>query len=91
MGAGIFLIAIMGCGEDDAPCRQVRRLEARYESRAACIAATEAAVTRNSDVDFPVVVAQCVSVDAAQDGPKSSDVRRPGPVRAAVRVSPVRS
>jgi hypothetical protein len=91
MGPGIFLIAIMGCGEGDAPCRQVRTLEARYESQAACTAATEAAVTRNSDVDFPVVVAQCVASGAKPNAPKASDVTRPGPARAEVRVSPIRS
>jgi hypothetical protein len=86
-----FLIAIMGCGEADAPCQQVRTLEARYESQAACAAATEAAVTRNSDVDYPVVVAECVASGAKPTAPKASDVQRPGPGRADVRVSPIRS
>ena len=91
MGPGIFLIAIMGCGEGDAPCQQVRMLEARYESQAACTAATEAAVTRNSDVDYPVVVAQCVAAGASSGAPKAGEIERPGPGRADVRVSPVRS
>lgn len=91
MGPGIFLIAIMGCGEGDAPCQQVRTLEARYESQAACTAATGAAATRNSDVDFPVVVAQCVAAGAPPSPPKAGDVQRPGPARADVRISPVRS
>ncbi|MEA3065655.1 MAG: hypothetical protein QOJ27_2107 [Sphingomonadales bacterium] len=91
MGPGIFLIAIMGCGEADAPCQSVRTLEARYESHAACTAATEAAVIQNSDVDFPVVVAQCIAAGAKPAAPKASDVQRPGPGRADVRVSPVRS
>jgi ABC-type hemin transport system ATPase subunit len=91
MGPGIFFIAIMGCGEAEAPCRQVRMLEARYESQAACTAATEAAVTQNSDVDYPVVVAECVASGAKPSAPKASDVQRPGPGRADVRVSPIRS
>ena len=91
MGPGIFLIAIMGCGEGDGPCEPVRTLDVRYESRADCIAATEAAVTRNSDVDFPVVVAQCVASGAKPDAPKANDVKRPGSGRADVRVSPIRS
>jgi hypothetical protein len=90
MGPGIFLIAIMGCGEGDAPCQQVRMLEARYESQAACTAATEAAVTRNSDVDYPVIVAQCVAA-GAKTGVDAKDVLRPGPGRADLRVSPLRS
>ncbi|HYD37981.1 MAG TPA: hypothetical protein VEA60_10230 [Allosphingosinicella sp.] len=91
MGPGIFVIAIMGCGEADAPCEPVRTLEVRYESRAACIAATKTAVTRNSDIDFPVVVAQCVASRGKPEAPRASDVRRPGPGRADVRVSPIRS
>jgi hypothetical protein len=91
MGPGIFLIAIMGCGEAEAPCQQVRTLEARYESQAACTAATEAAVLQNSDLDFPVVVAQCIAPGAKPNVPEASDVQRPGPGRADVRVSPIRS
>ena len=91
MGPGIFIIAILGCGEGDAPCQTVKTLEARYESRAACSAATEAAVTRSGDVDYPVVVAQCVAAGAAPDAPKADQVRRPGPGKADLRVSPVRS
>ena len=86
-----FLIAIMGCGEGDAPCRQVRMLEARYESQAACTAATETAVTQNVDVDFPVVVAQCVAAGASPNPPKAGEVQRPGPGRADLKVSPIRS
>ena len=67
MTPAIFLMAIMGCGEAEAPCQQVRVLETRYETQAACTAATEAAVTRFVDLDFPVVVAQCV---AAGSSPK---------------------
>lgn len=81
----------MGCGEGDAPCRQVRTLEARYESQAACTAATEAAASRNSDVDYPVVVAQCVAAGDRPDALKAGDVARPGPGRAELKVSPLRS
>ena len=86
-----FLIAIMGCGEAEAPCRQVRTLEARYESQAACTAATEAAVAQNVDVDFPVVVAQCMAAGAKRSAPKADDIQRPGPGRADLKVSPIRS
>jgi hypothetical protein len=90
MGPGIFLIAIMGCGEAEAPCQQVRTLEARYESQAACTAATEAAVMQNGDADYPVIVAQCVAAGRkAVVG--AGDVKRPGPGRADVRISPIRS
>jgi hypothetical protein len=91
MGPGIFLIAIMGCGEGDAPCQQVRMLQAQYESQAACTAATEAAVSQNSDVDYPVVVAQCVAAKGPQPALKPGDVLRPGPGQAESRTSPIRS
>ena len=91
MGPGIFLIAILGCGEGEAPCEQVRTLEARYESQAACTAATEAAVTRNVDIDFPVVAAECVATGAKPNPPSANEVERPGPGRADLKVSPIRS
>jgi len=61
MGPGIFLIAIMGCGEGDAPCQQVRLLNTQYQSRAECMAASEGALVANSNVEYPSVVAQCVT------------------------------
>jgi hypothetical protein len=91
MGPGIFLIAIMGCGEGDAPCRQVRMLEVRYESQAACTAATEAALTQNTDVDYPVVAAECITAGAKANPPKANQVQRPGPGSADLKVSPLRS
>ncbi len=91
MGPGIFLIAIMGCGEAEAPCQQVRTLEVRYESQAACTAATEAALTENTDIDFPVVAAECVAAGAKVNPPKANQVQIPGPGRADLKVSPLRS
>ena len=80
MGPGIFLIAIFGCGEGQATCQPVRTLETRYESRAACMAATEDALTRSTDVDFPTVVAQCVAPQQAASFRLGADeVNRPGP------------
>ena len=90
MGPATFLIAILGCGEAEAPCEAVRTLETRYESQAACNAATEAAIMRNSDVDFPVIVAQCVAA-GSKAAIKASDVQKPGPGSAEVAVSPLRS
>ncbi len=86
-----FIIAIMGCGEAEAPCQQVRTLEARYESQAACTAATEAALIKNTDIDFPVVAAECVAAGSAPNPPRANEVRRPGPGSADLKVSPIRS
>lgn len=59
MSAAIFLMSLLGCGEGEAPCRQIRTLEARYETEAACTAATEAVLLLNTDADYPIIVAQC--------------------------------
>jgi hypothetical protein len=88
MGPGLFLIAIMGCGDGDAPCQTVRTLETRYESQAACTAATDDAVAKANDADFPVIVAQCVAT-GAKPQLRSGEVKRPGPERAEVKVSPI--
>jgi hypothetical protein len=66
----------MGCGEGDSACQQVRLLDTRYESQAACSAATEAALARFIDVDFPVVVAQCVA-GGSTAALNASDVKLP--------------
>jgi hypothetical protein len=87
----MFFIAIMGCGEAEAPCQQVRTLEGRYESQAACTAATEAALIQNTDIDFPVVAAECVAAGSKSNPPKANDVRRPGPGSADLKISPLRS
>ena len=91
MGPSIFIIAIMGCGEAEAPCQQVRTLEARYESQAACTAATEAALLQNTDVDYPVVAAECIAAGARPNPPSANEVQIPGPGRADLRISPIRS
>jgi hypothetical protein len=55
----IYVMAILGCGESDAPCREVTVAEARYRSETECVAATEAELLARDDLLFPSVVAQC--------------------------------
>ena len=74
-----FLMAILGCGEDEGACQQVRVIETRYESQAACLAESEAILARNLDIDYPVVVAQCEAADAGRPPVNAEDVRRPEP------------
>jgi acyl-CoA synthetase (AMP-forming)/AMP-acid ligase II len=59
MGPAFYVMAILGCGEADAPCEPVNTLATRYESAEACEAATADALQRSSDALFPVVIAQC--------------------------------
>jgi hypothetical protein len=87
MGPGYFLIAILGCGEADAPCQQVRMLTPHYESQSACVAATENALISNSDVDFPVVTAQCVAGGAKPASLNADEVLRPAPSRPALQTA----
>ena len=90
MGPGTFLIAILGCGEAEAPCQQVRMLNTPYRSEAACSAATDTAIMSNSDVDFPVIVARCVAAAGARPAVlKASEVQLPAGGEARVKVSPL--
>jgi hypothetical protein len=77
MGPAAFVIAILGCGEGEAPCQQVRIAEARYESQAACTAATEAQLMRQTDLAFPVVVAECRPAGAPASRVMPADVALP--------------
>ena len=55
----IYVLAIMGCGDDSLACQQARVEPVRYTSYAACQEAMPAALGRNTDVDYPVIAAAC--------------------------------
>ncbi|ATY33313.1 hypothetical protein [Sphingomonas psychrotolerans] len=55
----LYVLAIMGCGDDSMQCQQARVEPARYTSIQACQQAMPAALRRNIDVDFPVISATC--------------------------------
>ena len=57
-----FVMAIMGCGDDNAACAQARVEPVHYASVQQCQAAMPAALIRNSDIDYPVVSAACRSI-----------------------------
>lgn len=59
MGPVSYLIAIMGCADGGAACQQVAVAPARYESAAACQAATGEVLAGSTDFDFPTLVARC--------------------------------
>ena len=81
MGPVLFVMAIMGCGEGDAACTEVRLANARYPTEAACMAATEAELSRVDDLLYPSVVAQCRPANQAARPLPASEVRLPGPDR----------
>lgn len=59
MGPVGYFIAILGCADGAASCQTVATLAPRYESAAQCAAARDEALDRNSELDFPTLVAQC--------------------------------
>ncbi len=59
MGAGLFLIAILGCADGSAACTPVATIPTRYESRAACAAATNDVLLSSTEFDYPTIVAEC--------------------------------
>jgi hypothetical protein len=66
MGAGYFVIAILGCADGGAQCTPVATLQTRYASEEQCAAATGPALEANSNFDFPTLLARCKSgVDRA--------------------------
>jgi hypothetical protein len=81
MASIFYAIAILGCGEGSEACQPVAVAEARYESRAACLAATEAELARYSDLQFPIVVAECRQSGAAAAELRPADILLPEPDR----------
>lgn len=59
MDAAYFVIAILGCADGGAVCTPVATLQTHYATEALCSAATAAALEKNSDFDFPTLLAKC--------------------------------
>ena len=80
MGPGYFVIAILGCADGSASCTPVATMPTRYESRAACQAATATALQGSGEFDFPTLLAQCRSAKqpSADSSPRTlpKDARR---------------
>jgi hypothetical protein len=72
-------MAILGCGESDAACREVRIERQGYRSEAACLAASERALMRNSDLSFPTIVARCRPANRRAQMLRGSEVMLPAP------------
>lgn len=75
MGAGYFVIAILGCADGSAACTPVATVPTRYESQAACSAATGEVLARNSDFDFPTLLAECRATVAPAGAEKRDEPR----------------
>lgn len=75
----LFVMAILGCGESDAPCRELRIADTRYRSEAACMAATGGVLLDNDDLPYPAIVARCRPAGARLQPLRGSDVMLPPP------------
>ena len=73
----MFVMAILGCGESDAACQEVRVAQVRYQSEADCLAATGAELLRHDDLPYPTIVAQCRRDSAAPQLLRGSEVMLP--------------
>ncbi len=87
MGAGFFLIAIMGCADGSAACTPLATMPARYESRAACAAATDHALRASTEFDFPTIVAECRAATAPASADRQQPAKRPASLPTGARQS----
>ncbi|SFP83311.1 hypothetical protein [Sphingomonas rubra] len=59
MDALFYVVAILGCGDGNAPCTQARLVPTRYETLAQCRAALPQQIAMNTDLAFPSIGADC--------------------------------
>jgi hypothetical protein len=55
----LYLMAILGCGDAGTGCQAVRTPPVRYASADACRAATDAVLIASTDLDYPMLRADC--------------------------------
>lgn len=54
-----YVMAILGCGDGQLQCREVRVEPVRYHSAAQCQIAMAQVLPRHADLSFPTIVASC--------------------------------
>ena len=54
-----FVMAILGCGDGNADCREARLDTVRYSTAAQCRAAMPDALAHHTDLSYPVIAANC--------------------------------
>lgn len=84
----VYIMAILGCGESDASCLEVRVAETRYQSEAACVEATGIELIRHDDLQYPTIVAQCRRAGTAPQVLRGSDVMMPDAGRLTAETPP---
>ncbi len=56
----VFVMTILGCGNDTKSCDFVAEPQSTYTSQAACEAAVTSELIRYQDAAYPVVVGDCI-------------------------------
>ena len=84
----MYVMAILGCGESDAACREVRIDQQSFRSEATCRAATASTLARHMDLEFPTLVARCRPANGRAQLLRGSDVLLPGPGRMPASRAP---
>lgn len=54
-----YVMAILGCGDGQMQCREVRTEPVRYQSAAQCQAAMAQVLPRHTDIMYPTIAATC--------------------------------
>lgn len=54
-----YVMAILGCGDAETACQQVRLADQRFATAEACMAASPSVLLASSDLAFPVVMSEC--------------------------------
>ena len=80
MGPASFIIFILGCADGSATCAPVATEPTHFATEAACSAAAGEALLKNSDLDFPTLVAECRP--AAAPAAASHELKQPIPAGA---------
>lgn len=63
-----YILAIMGCADESAACRQARVEPVQFRTVQQCQAAMPAALERNTDLLYPTLTAACRA-----SGPRFAD------------------
>ena len=85
MGAGLFLMAIMGCADGSTACTPVATMPTRYESRATCAAATNDALVASTEFDYPTIVAECRAAPTPASVTREPAAKRPAALPLGAR------
>lgn len=64
MKAALIVMSILGCDDSGAICTPVAQVEEQWQTIAACDAASEAHLSRYTNVNHPMVVAVCQTANS---------------------------